>query len=103
MMSWCGFAPQANFCFADFLATYDNFYWSFALDGHESDLSAIALLAKYSTRIAPHRVIAESILSNLCADTDADLDDYKDSGRFGSSEALARLKLVVASLPSGEA
>ena len=89
--------------FSEFLAAYDDFYWSFALDGHESDPAGLAVLAKHSARIAPHQFVAENILSNLCADTDALTEAYRDAGSFGSTEALARLKLVAAGLPGGEA
>ena len=89
--------------FADFCAEYDNFYWSFSLDGHESDQVGQAVLAKYATRIALHQRIADTILAKLCSDTDAVRESYRAAGRFGSTEAVARLKLVAAGLPGGEA
>jgi hypothetical protein len=89
--------------FSDFCVSYDGFYGAYALDGHEYDLGGQALLAKLASRIAPHQAIAESILSKVCADADANLDTYRRAGRFGSAEAVKRLKLVAADLPGGEA
>ena len=89
--------------FADFCAQYDNFYWSFALDGHESDQAGQAVLAKYAARIAFHQKVADTILAKSCSDTDAVKESYRAAGRFGSAEAVARLKLVAAGLLGGEA
>jgi hypothetical protein len=89
--------------FSDFCTAYDNFYWSFPLDGHESDPIGLAVLAKHTGRIAPHQTIAKSILSKVCADADAATESYSAAGRFGSAEAVARLKLVAAGLSGGEA
>jgi len=89
--------------FWDFCAAYDNFYWAYALDGHESDPAGQAVLDKLADRIAPHRNLAETILANACSDTDADKGSYGRPGRFGPDEAVIRLKLVAAGLPRGEA
>lgn len=88
---------------ADFRAAYNDFYWSFALDGHESDQVGQALLAKYASRIAPHKMVAEAILAKVCSDTDAVHESYLAAGRFGSAEAVRRLKLVAEGLPREEA
>ncbi|PPJ42859.1 MULTISPECIES: hypothetical protein [unclassified Pseudoxanthomonas] len=89
--------------FAEFCAEYDNFYWSFALDGHESDQAGQAVLARYAARIALHQTVAETILAKACSDADAANESYRAAGRFGSTEAVSRLKLVVAGLSGGEA
>ena len=89
--------------FSDFCGSYDNFYWSHALDGHESDQAGLTVLAKYAARIAPHQTVAETILAKLCSDADAVKEPYRLAGRFGSIEAAARLKIVAAGLPRGEA
>ena len=89
--------------FWDFCAAYDNFYWTYALDGHESDPAGQAVLDKFMDRIAPHRNLAETVLANVCSDHDADKGNYGRSGRFGPDEAVIRLKLVAAGLPYGEA
>lgn len=77
--------------FADFCTSYDNFYWSYALDGHESDSTGLAILTKHADRIAPHQVVAETVLS------------YRSAGSVGAEEAVDKLKLVAAGLPGREA
>jgi len=89
--------------FWDFCAAYDNFYWSYALDGHESDSAGRAVLDKLATRIAPHQELAETVLAHVCSDTHAEQGSYGKAGRFGPEHALVRLKLVAAGLPRGEA
>ncbi len=89
--------------FADFRAEYNDFYWSFVLDGHESDQAGQAVLARYASRIAPHQTVAETILAKICSDTDAAHESYYAVGHFGSTEAVARLKLVAEGLSGGEA
>ena len=89
--------------FDDFCVMYDNLYWSCALDGHESDPLGLAILAKYAARIAPHQAVAETILAQVCSDADAVQEGFRVVGRFGSTEAIAKLKLVAAGLPGGEA
>lgn len=88
--------------FEKFCAEYNNFCWSFALDGHESDQAGQAILAKYANRVAPHKVV-ETILGNVCSDADATQESYRMAGRFTSTEAVARLKLVAAGLLGGKA
>ena len=83
--------------FWDFCAAYDNFYWSCALDGHEADAAGRTLLATYADRIAPHRVLAETILAHVCSDANAESGSYGKSGRFGPEEAMARLRQIVSS------
>jgi hypothetical protein len=89
--------------FLDFCSSYNNFYFAYALDGHEYDLGGKALLAKLAERIAPHQSIAENILSLVCAEADSTIDSYRQAGRFGPTEAVKRLKLVAVGLPRGEA
>lgn len=94
-------AGRLSFC--DFCATYDNFYWAYALDGHESDPTGQAVLHKLAARIAPHKELAESVLAHVCSDTDAAKGSYGKAGRFGPEDAMVRLKLVAAGLSRGEA
>ncbi len=78
--------------FGSFCDEYNSFYWRCALDGHESDDEECALFEKYEDRIEPHRIIAHEILARLCTEKDAELESYQTVGRFGSAEALKRLK-----------
>ncbi len=80
--------------FWEFCEKYNDFYAYYALDGHESDEEERALLEKHDRLIEPHRIIAYDILGQVCADTDAELESYKQAGRFGAAEALARLQNV---------
>lgn len=89
--------------FEHFRIEYDNLYWSHALDGHESDPAGRSVLAKYAARITTHQAVAEKILANVCSDADAGLDSFRTAGRFGPTEAVARIKLLAAGLPGGEA
>lgn len=89
--------------FWDFCAAYDNFYWTYALDGLGSDPAGRALLDKLAARIVPHQALAETILAHVCSDAHADKGSYGRAGRFGPEEAMVRLKLVAAGLPRGEA
>jgi hypothetical protein len=98
-----GKCVQGQLGFWDFCEQYNDFYAYYALDGHESDDEEIALLEKYGDRIELHRVIAWDILGKVCGDDDAKRDVYQQAGRFGSAEALARLRTLVASINRKEA
>jgi len=80
--------------FMEFCEKYNDFYFYYALDGHESDEEERALLERYDSRIEPHRIIAHNILGQVCADSDAELESYKQAGRFGSAVAIERMKNV---------
>jgi hypothetical protein len=81
--------------FQEFIDKYDNFYMTFALDGHESDAEELELLNKYKSKIRLHREIWESVIAGgLCSDEDALKAEYFENGRFGSSEGVRRLKLI---------
>lgn len=87
--------------FGDFCAAYDHFYWSYALDGHESDFAGQALLDRLASRIAPHRELAETVLAPVCPETHAHHANYVKAGRAGTEEAMARLRLIAAALAHG--
>jgi len=78
--------------FSEFSSQYDSYYWSHALDGHESDDEELSLLDKYRDRIALHEAVALEVLSGVCSDADARLDGYIQARRFGSDEAVRRLR-----------
>ncbi|MCC4631535.1 hypothetical protein ABQW55_000795 [Xanthomonas citri pv. malvacearum] len=81
--------------FREFCTAYENFYWVHALDGHESDSAGQALLDRLATRIAPHHVLAETVLARVCFDTNANI---VKADRIGSEEALVRLRRIAADL-----
>jgi hypothetical protein len=80
--------------FEEFCGKYNDFYAFYALDGHESDNEERALLEKYEDRIESHRIIAIEILGQVCSDQDAQLEVYQRADRFGSAEAVERLRHV---------
>jgi hypothetical protein len=88
---------EGRLTFAEFCDSYDDFYTLYALDGHESDEEERRLLEKHDARIELHRIIAYGILGMVCSDSDAQLDSYKQAGRFGSAEALERLADLLSS------
>lgn len=82
---------------AEFLERYDNFYWAFALDGHEIERGATAL-AELAARIEPHRRIAEEVLAVLAPEASA---AYLSAGRISPTEAAQRIKAIAPELPAG--
>lgn len=78
--------------FSDFLEKYNDFYAYFALDGHESDNEERQLLDKYEKRISLHHRILMESLSGLADDEDAKKQIYIHAGRYGSAEAIRRIK-----------
>ena len=87
---------QGQLSFNDFCAEYHDYYAFYALDGHESDEEERTLLEKYEKQIEPHRVVAEDILGRVCSDADAKLEIYQRAGRFGSAEAVRKLRDLAA-------
>ena len=87
---------EGRITFGDFCSEYHNYYAFCALDGHESDEEERALLGKYEKRIELHRVVAEEVLGAVCSDADAQREVYQRAGRFGSAEAVRRLRDLVA-------
>jgi hypothetical protein len=84
----------------EFLERYDNFPYAYALDGHESTEQELALLGRYRDRVQFHFGVQET-LSGLCREEDANKPEYRQSGRFGPSEALSRLRQFVGSALKG--
>lgn len=87
---------QGHLSFDDFCSEYHDYYAFYALDGHESDEEERKLLEKHEKRIEPHRIVAEEILAGVCSDADAQLEIYQRAGRFGSAEAVRRLRELAA-------
>ena len=79
----------------EFLEAYADFYWRFALDGHEATDVEAAILAAARDRIEPHRRICEDVLANVCADDDAAKAAYQASGRVGSLDAIRLIGGIV--------
>jgi hypothetical protein len=75
----------------EFLSQYDNFPFTYALDGHESGLEEKEVLGRHASRISFHFGVMSS-LSGLCSDEEARNPLFIKAGRFPPSVALQRLK-----------
>jgi hypothetical protein len=80
--------------FREFVRLYDEFYWRFALDGHESDSAEQLLLERHANRILMHQKIAEEVLGALASASDATKQSYQRAGRIGPQDALVRLQRI---------
>jgi hypothetical protein len=67
----------------------------YALDGHESDEEERKILDRHHERIAWVECVLDE-LGAVCADDDAPKEAYIKTGRFGSAEAMRRLRALVA-------
>lgn len=81
--------------FWDFVEKYNDFYWYYALDGHESVEGEQSLLNKYYDRILPHREISETILNKVCSKDDANKEAYQKANRIGPDLAVSMLNEIV--------
>ena len=80
-----------NISFKEFEKCYNDFYFVYALGGHESDEEEKVLLEKYKSKILFHDKVA-GILSNLCSDEDGLKESYKNAGRYNSE--VSRIKIL---------
>ena len=79
--------------------TYNDFYFVYALEGHESDEEEKALLLKYKNKVYFHEVVT-SILSQICSDEDALKEIYKKSGRYNSETARNKIYNLISEYDS---
>ena len=79
-----------------FLADYDSFYMRYALDGHESDNTELALFQKYAPEIALHKAVWDEIEVKVTADELIARPDIIQAGFISNAEALTRLKDLAA-------
>ena len=87
---------------SQFLEQYDNFYWTYALDGHEAE-PGVGTLTALASRIEPHRRVAEEVLAVLTSESLASQPAYQSTGRIGQHEASERLKLIAKAIPASVA
>jgi hypothetical protein len=80
--------------FREFVRLHDDFWWRYALDGHESARTEQLLLERHANRIWVHQKIAEEVLSALASASDATKQSYQRAGRIGSQDALVRLQRI---------
>ena len=75
-----------------FFMKYDSFYFTYALDGHESDEEEKDLLLKYSTEIEIFRKIELEIFCRICSDEDSQKEIYVQNDRISKSQAIGEIK-----------
>src|ERR1035437_8398563 len=75
-----------------FYKEYDSFYWTYVLDGHESDGEERELLLKYDSEIELFRIVEEEIFSRICSDEDSKSEIYIKHGRISKKKAIEELK-----------
>ena len=80
--------------FWKFCEAYNNFFYFYALDGHEADDEELALLHKFEERILFHEQVTEEVLGKVCSDEDAQKPEYIKCGRFGSKTAVEKLAVI---------
>ena len=78
----------------EFDQKYNSFYYSYALDGHESDEEEKLLLQKYSDKIDFYEKLS-SIICGICSDEDFLKEIYINTGRYSSEVALLKIKQLV--------
>lgn len=83
---------RGELTFEEFDLKYNSFYHSKALDGQEANYAEIRILTKHASRIELHRRVWDEILIHVCTDEKAQLEEYRNSGRFGHTEAVERLR-----------
>jgi hypothetical protein len=83
---------------AKFLALYNGFPHSYALDGHEATVDERAVFRRFEKRIAFHFRVA-SLLSGVYSEADSMNPLYEEAGRFAPAVALVRLRGFVGRYP----
>jgi hypothetical protein len=87
---------------AVFLALYNDFPHSYALDGHAATPDERAILQRSRKRIAFHYQVA-GVLSGLSSEADSANGGYGDAVRFGPEVGLMRLRELVGRYPDFKA
>jgi hypothetical protein len=88
--------------FAEFLALYNDFPHTYALDGRKATPEERAVLLRSRKRIAFHFKVA-SALSGLRTQAESENGMYADAGRFAPAVGLKRLGDLVARYPEFKA
>jgi hypothetical protein len=85
---------SGDLLFPAFLERYDNFYWSYALDGHDSDSARRKELESLTRRIAPHRMVAESVLGKIHLGGDLSTQEPLRIDRVDAIDAVNRIREI---------
>lgn len=75
----------------EFVKRYGDFYYAYALDGHESDPAEKSLLSKFQRQIDFHARVQQEVV-NLTFDAPPDQRDaYLQAGRITDEDAAKKL------------
>lgn len=80
--------------YPQFEAEYDCFSQRWALDGHESDTAAQAMLAQHAARILVHRRVWEEVLVRATSEDLSRLPQSRKTGFLGPAEAQHHLRAI---------
>lgn len=80
-----------NSSMSEFIKAYGNFYYSYALDGHESDLEEHKLLDELQWAIEFHRKVQEEVLNHVHLHDDMDTTALNRLERIDLMQAKGRL------------
>ena len=87
-------ASNEEISFSNFMKAYDNFYYVYALDGHEANDLEKEILEDFSKEIEFHRKIQEEVLNLIYDESVGAKEQYLAAGRIGNEEASKRLNEV---------
>lgn len=72
----------------DFIKEYDNFYYKYALDGHEANKEQKYIIKELKKYIDIHEVVQTKIIDLVFFDNNAQADQYLKAGRITEVQAL---------------
>lgn len=85
----------------DFATRYNNFFYEYALDGHEAEPEEKVALTKARVEVELHRRVQTEVVDLLCFKEGQELESYLAAGRITPSEGKARLVEIVDELANG--
>ena len=88
MIDECASGKREFYSFHREIGYLHSFY---ALDGHESDEEELAIMERHRSRLSWIERVLEEI-GEVCSAGDAPKEAYIRAGRFGSEEALRRMR-----------
>jgi len=86
----------------EFIDAYDNFYYRYALDGHEDDTEGLQALEDEQEAIEFHRRVQTEALNPLYLAGDLDKASLERAGRIDGEEAKRRLEALCEELRAQE-
>lgn len=78
----------------DFVDGYNNFYYEWALDGHEADEEGKRCLLKYGGLISFHEIVQTEIVDLVYLGNESRKAEFQAVGRMAPSEAANRISAL---------